>query len=125
MDLSQRVAKLVEELQAIQTALEHPSAPAGLAVPAVPDPVLLELKSAVDRMRLYLWAYFDSRGASKPALESTLQVLRVQRTAEMLHALRANLKNSALPNVPSARDLLSEIRAMSEIAVKTPDQKSA
>ena len=123
--LSQRLAQLAQDLRTIQTELEHPTSPGGVAIPAAPDEVLLDLKSAVDRMRLYLWAYFDSRGAKPKPLDSTLQVLRVQRTAEMLHALRANLEASGLPNVPSVRDLLQEIRAMADIADDEPDQKSA
>lgn len=123
--LTQRIAQLIDDLRTIQTELEHPTAPGGIAIPGAPDEVLLELKSAVDRMRLYLWAYFDSRGAKSKLADTTLQVLRVQRTTEMLHALRTNLNVAGLPNVPSVRDLLSEIRAMVEIAEEERGQKSA
>ena len=125
VDLKQRLAKLTEDLRAIQTELEHPTAPGGVAIPTAPDEVLLELKAAVDRMRLYLWAYFDSRGTKHKPLDTTLQVLRVQRTAEMLHVLRTSLELAGLPNVPSVRDLLSEIRAMAEMADDDQGQKSA
>ncbi|HEU5450767.1 MAG TPA: hypothetical protein VFU76_02220 [Terriglobales bacterium] len=123
--LKQRVAQLTEDLRTIQTELEHPTSPGGVAIPAAPDEVLLELKAAVDRMRLFLWAYFDSRGAKHKPLDTTLQVLRVQRAAEMLHVLRTNLELSGLPSTPSIRDLLNEIRAMADIADEERGQKSA
>lgn len=125
MDLAQRMAALVQELKTIEAELARPSAPSGVVTEAVPESVLLEFKTAVDRMRLILWAYFDSRGmVSKPSLDATLQALRVQRTTEMLQALRSTLRHGAL-NAPGTQELVREVHALAEATADNRDRRRA
>lgn len=115
MDVAERIAHVVQELQTIQTEMERPPTVAGIARPSAPEALLWELKAAVDRMRLFLWAQMDSRAASsQSAKEAMMQRLRIERAVEMLHNVRVQMDQAGLPDERAAQNLMTEIHALSQ-----------
>lgn len=123
-DLSRRIHRITEELRLLQEELRHAS---------LPDPTRREpaqmlqdlrslesvnhLRSSVDHMRTFLWAYVEAAtqrfGGS---VDSALQTARVRRTTEMLRVLREQFSAPESVPMPEARSLFAEISAMAHTA---------
>jgi hypothetical protein len=112
--LHQRVLNVVNELQTIQVELGHPEAdPAnGLAAPKVPLEDAQKLKTAVDQLRLFLWAYLEawSHGNADPT--SRLQKIRMESVADILRLLHDDFRMKGVPPSPEARRLAEQLRAV-------------
>lgn len=116
MDLEHRVKGAIQELSEIQHAVETADAGATVTLPKLSDESLHKLKATVDRLRLSLWAYMESR--SEPAhsdREGRIQAFRVERATEMLVALRTQMSKAGLGDETHARNLVHEIRTLAEL----------
>ncbi len=121
--LDDRAKRVIEELLVIQAELsETPSAPpVGLATPKLSPELVHQLKSAVDHVRLLLWAYIDSRyDASGDQWQKSLQKARLERTTEMLRALRDEISKAGMPRAPEAHLFQGEVEAMAQLVAQRP-----
>jgi hypothetical protein len=116
--LDNRVTSLIRDLFAIQAELSASAQPrSGLAPPRLSAEVARQFRSAVDSLRLALWAYIDSRSGAA-TMEDTLQRRRVERIVEMLQAVRGDIADGALPAPQETSRLLGEFQAIADLAQK-------
>jgi hypothetical protein len=118
MDLTTRIRRVTEDLQAIQLELSTaakdttpvPERDRMLRQLAASD-LLHEFKSAVDHMRHLLWSYIESAQKDEN-IERTLERVRMKRVTEMLQILAPDVNErrmDATPEVESFFDAVQKI----------------
>src|SRR3954470_9581540 len=107
-ELTSRIRRITEDLQAVQQQLSsaaRPDAPSFERDAVMQEMINVELinefKTSVDHMRHLLWSYIEA-SSSKGSLtvSDTLQTVRMQRVTEMLKILQPTVdgaKGSASP----------------------------
>lgn len=110
----------MDDLSAIQEELNRAAAldPQSSHLDGVvPLELLAEFRSVIDHMRTFLWAYMETATKrSGGSMDSTLQTVRAQRAAEMLHLLRDQLSAPDSVPAPEVRSLFAEINAIAHTA---------
>ncbi len=115
--LNARVHDLLGELRNLQDELSHPARDqkSGMASPKLPLETTQQLQSAVDALRLFLWAYLDTYSGNL-AVEEKLQQIRTEATADMLCLLDAKFRTGGVPHTPQAQRLCHQIVGMNDLA---------
>ena len=121
-DLTDRIRRAIDDLQAIKNQLEAAADPRASQgkdrILQDPEtmPRLRELKTLVDHMRHLLWAYMEAEsaagGATAASVEAKLQSVRMQRVTEMLKTLQPDVgseSTAALPEASTFFDLIQDI----------------
>lgn len=129
-DLTARIRRVTEDLQAIQDDLSKAAAPD--ADPTVRNLMMEEMlkadlidnfKNSVDQMRTLLFSYIEAAAsAGHESVYDTLQAIRMRRVTEMLRVLQ--------PTVESRRnttntDLRSLMEMVNKIAKPREDADAA
>ena len=124
-DLTVRIRRVTEDLQAIQEQLS--SAASQDAPAAERDAVMEEMlnrdlihgfKSSVDNMRHLLWSYIEassSRGHQN--VSDTLQSVRMQRVTEMLRILQPTVEGAEVPSSPEEKSFFEVIQTIAHSAM--------
>lgn len=112
---------MTEDLRAIQEELNRAAAldpeRSRLLSELVTMELLADLRSAVDHLRTFLWAYVEAATKkSGGSVDATLQAARVQRATEMLRMLRQQFTDPHSVPMPEARSLFAEISALAHTA---------
>jgi len=122
--VSERIRRVTEDLRVVQEELnraaaldpQHPERFRMLDELVTLD-LLADFRSAIDHMRMFLWAYVEAATKrSGGGMDATLQTARVQRATEMLRMLRQQLAAPDSVPVPEARSLFAEISALAHTA---------
>ncbi len=114
-ELRERIARATEELRAIEEELTRKGEGAAASLETLEE--LKEFRAVIDHLRTFLWAYVEAATKeSGGSLKSTLQSARVERTRQMLHALREQLEAPGSAPVPAVRSLFEEITAIADTA---------
>jgi hypothetical protein len=110
-DVAQRIARLTSELNQLQEELKATS-PGVWRMDAgrTPHPALLELRQAIDHMRLFLWAYLQAVRVQGD-VQAELNRARAERATDMLRELRSLLSDPTHAPIP-LHQLLAEIHAI-------------
>ena len=115
---------LVEQLRLLQTVLTSPRTrfSGGKCVmddEAIDMDQLAELKAALDHTRHSVWALLEGlAGYSGHTVEEVLRNYRMQRAAELLHALRGQVESAPVPDSVFARTFLDEVEIVAELALR-------
>jgi hypothetical protein len=126
-DLTTRIRRVTEDLQAIQSELNtaaHSHAAAQerervMRELAATD-LLHEFKGAVDHMRHLLWSYIESAQKSED-VQRTLERVRMRRVTEMLKVLEPDVDERKMDATP---EMDSFFDAVQKIASKALDRHS-
>ena len=115
--LVERVQAVLRELAALRAELGSPTTdPAtGLAVPKLSAEYMRDFKHEIDQMRMFLWAYLDTRAASSADPRNRLEQIRMESAAEMLQLLRQDFRNTGVPPTTEGRRLSDQIRAVTPL----------
>lgn len=117
-DLTTRIRRVTEDLQAIQTELS--TAAKSPVTDSERDRImnllassdlLHEFKSSVDHMRHLLWSYIESAQRNEN-VERTLERVRMKRVTEMLRILEPDMaerRMNEMPEVDSFFDVIQKI----------------
>lgn len=127
-DLTTRIRRVTEDLQAIQDQLgkaAEPGADPGARNAIMDEMIDAELidsfKNSVDQMRVLLFSYIEAAASQgRYTMYDTLQSIRMRRVTEMLRVLQ--------PAVESRRDTANtDLRSLMEMVNKiaTPKQDAA
>jgi hypothetical protein len=125
MDLTTRIRRVTEDLQAIQLELNSAAKVSNLS--SERDRILRELassdllhefKGAVDHMRHLLWSYIESAQKDEN-IERTLERVRMKRVTEMLHILEPDVSERKIDSTP---EIDSFFDAVQKIANKALDR---
>lgn len=127
--LSATIRRVTEELQALQSAIQaNPLSRDSTGAAQGPDlDAVQSLKSAVDHMRHFLWAYLETAAAGENSqqFERTLQNVRMERTAELLRALKDQVRGGNASQLPAARSFFEEVQDIaSRIVDRAQDGRS-
>ena len=127
-DLTTRIRRVTEDLQAIQDQLSKAAEPG--AHPEMRNVLMDELlhadmidqfKSSVDQMRVLLFSYIEAAASQgRMSVYDSLQSIRMRRVTEMLRVLQ--------PAVENRRDTTNtDLRSLMEMVNKiaTPKQDAA
>ena len=115
--LVERVQAVLRELAALRAELGSPTAdPAtGLAVPKLSAEYMRDFKHEIDQMRMFLWAYLDTRAAGSADPRNRLEQIRMESAAEILQQLRQEFCVTGVPPTTEARRLSEQIRAVTPL----------
>jgi hypothetical protein len=125
MDLTTRIRRVTEDLQAIQVELN--AAAKGNAPAPERDRIMRELassdllhefKGALDHMRHLLWSYIESAQKDEN-IERTLERVRMKRVTEMLRILEPDVAERTMDTTP---EVDSFFEAVQKIASKALDR---
>lgn len=123
-DITKRIERVTGDLRAIQQELDAPAGkPASpqqseLVDQLVGGDLLKDLKSAVDQMRHFLWAYIDATSREGDTdLRAAIQAYRMQRVTEMLKMLR-EVDEPPLAAIPESRSFFEEINAIAHATIE-------
>lgn len=120
-DVTTRIRRVTDDLRVLQTELDL----AAHQVQAQRDKVLDELvdgdllndlKSAVDNVRHFLWAYIEATTQNPADLKSAIQGYRMQRVTEMLRVLRDDAPD--MTSIPEAHSFFEEINSIAHATVE-------
>jgi hypothetical protein len=125
MDLTTRIRRVTEDLQAIQLELNSAAkdnAPAPqrdrMLRELASSDLLHEFKGAVDHMRHLLWSYIESAQKDEN-IERTLERVRMRRVTEMLQILAPDVNERRMDSTP---EIDSFFDAVQKIANKALDR---
>jgi hypothetical protein len=123
-DITRRIQRVTEDLRVIQeelgaAAVEEPAGEADHLLDQLLEHDLInDFKSAVDRMRQFLWAYIDAVCKKEGRnVDYTLQAFRMQRVTEMLRILRERVELPQIMQLPEAHSFFEEIQATADTVV--------
>ncbi len=116
-ELAARAVYLISQLRELQNRLSNPviDQKAGIAIPALPLETTQQLKSTVDGLRLFLWAYLDTYSGNR-GVQLKLQQIRIDAAADMLHLLEHDFREGGIPRTTQTQRLCRQILAMSNVA---------
>ena len=119
-EITERIARVTDELRIIQTQLDTAARNAteqqAVVDKLIAGDLLNDLKSAVDNMRHFLWAYIEATAEGPEELKNAIQGYRMQRVTEMLRLLRAS-ETEELKAVPFAHSFFEEINSIAHATV--------
>lgn len=124
-DLTTRIRRVTEDLQAIQDDLGAASKTHGSAEreamlrELASSDMLHEFKAAVDHMRHLLWSYIESVQRDEK-IERTLERVRMRRVTEMLRILEPDVSEKKMEHATPEFD--SFFDAVQKIASKALDR---
>jgi hypothetical protein len=129
LDLSTRIRRVTEDLQAIQEELSRAADPN--ADPGERNAVMEEMlnaemidrfKASVDQMRVLLFSYIEAAASrGHQTVYDTLQAIRMRRVTEMLKILQPaveNRRNTSSLDVKSLMEIVNQIAKPKEDAAK-------
>lgn len=125
-DLTARIRRVTEDLQAIQQELGKAVEPGGEATARnqiMEEMLNIELieqfKSSVDHMRALLFSYIEAAASEgRQSMYDTLQSIRMRRVTEMLKILQPTVENR---RNTSSTDLRSLMEIVNQIAKPKED----
>lgn len=125
-DLTARIRRVTEDLQAIQKELSKAADPGSEATArnVIMEQMLnMELieqfKSSVDHMRVLLFSYIEAAASEgRQTMYDTLQSIRMRRVTEMLKILQPTVENR---RNTSSTDLRSLMEIVNQIAKPKED----
>jgi hypothetical protein len=128
-DLTTRIRRVTEDLQAIQEELNKaadPDADPGARNAIMEEMLNVELidrfKSSVDQMRVLLFSYIEAAASrGHQTVYDTLQAIRMRRVTEMLKILQPtveNRRNTSSMDVRSLMEIVNQIAKPKEDAAK-------
>ena len=79
--------------------------------------LLNDLKSAVDNVRHFLWAYIEATTQNPEDLKQAIQGYRMQRVTEMLRVLREH-ESPDMHKIPEAHSFFEEINSIAHKTVE-------
>src|SRR5882724_10386272 len=119
-DLTSRIRRVTEDLQAIQDELNKAAEPG--ADPAARNAIMEEMlnvelidrfKGSVDHMRTLLFSYIEAAASEgRQSVYDTLQAIRMRRVTEMLKILQPaveNRRNTSNMDIKSLMDIVNQI----------------
>ena len=126
-ELTTRIRRVTEDLQAIQdelTRAAEPSADPGARNAIMEEMLKAELidsfKSSVDQMRVLLFSYIEAAASEgRQTVYDTLQAIRMRRVTEMLKILQPaveNRRNTSSMDIRSLMDIVNQIAKPKEDA---------
>lgn len=125
MDLTTRIRRVTEDLQAIQLELDaaakdnaHTPERDRMLRELASSDLLHEFKGAVDHMRHLLWSYIESAQKDEN-IERTLERVRMRRVTEMLQILAPDVNERRMDAAP---EIDSFFDAVQKIASKALDR---
>lgn len=115
----QQLTDLITAIQALERELGTPAADprTGLAVAKVSLSSAQELKTSVDRFRIFLWAYIDS-WSNKASTASKLRDIRIACASDLLVALSRDFQQEGVPATPAVERLQTEIDRVSKLLAR-------
>ncbi len=121
-DVTARIRRVTDDLRALQEQLDVAAHQAAAQRDKVLDELvdgdlLNDLKSAVDNVRHFLWAYIEATTQNPEDLKSAIQGYRMQRVTEMLRVLREH-ESPDMHNIPEARSFFEEINNITHATVE-------
>ena len=125
-DLTTRIRRVTEDLQAIQNELNtgattHTAAERDRIMRELATSDLLhEFKGAVDHMRHLLWSYIESAQKDED-VQRTLERVRMRRVTEMLKVLEPDVDERTMDSTPETDSFFD---AVQKIANKALDRHS-
>src|SRR5437879_154906 len=116
-ELTTRIRRITEDLQAVQQQLSsaaRPEASASELDAVMQEMVNIELisqfKTSVDHMRHLLWSYIEaSSSKGRLNVSDTLQSVRMQRVTEMLRILQPTVDSTKGTSSPEAKSFFEVI----------------
>jgi len=114
--LDSRLEALILELAAVEREMQRQSALGNAQGPSIPSELLDRFKAAVDRVRLRVWAYMDTRypGLGKD-MQHVLQQRRMERAAELLLAIREEALSEGMVLTGSVEALAEQVQAFHQM----------
>ena len=124
-ELTERIRRVTEDLQVIQSTLSDAAAPGAPAEARerimqelLDMSMIAELKAAVDHMRHLLWSYIEASSNKNPHMVTrTLQAVRMQRVTEMLKILQPGVQEARESATPEAQGFFDAIQKIAASAV--------
>ena len=128
-DLTSRIRRVTEDLQAIQEELNkaaEPGADASARDAIMEEMLNVELidrfKGSVDHMRTLLFSYIEAAASEgRQSVYDTLQAIRMRRVTEMLKILQPtveNRRNTSSTDLKSLMEIVNQIAKPKEDAAK-------
>jgi hypothetical protein len=128
-ELTARIRRVTEDLQAIQQELGKAAEPGGEATARnqiMEEMLNMELieqfKSSVDQMRVLLFSYIEAAASEgRQTMYDTLQSIRMRRVTEMLKILQPtveNRRNTSSTDLRSLMEIVNQIAKPKEDAAK-------
>lgn len=120
-DVTARIRRVTEDLRVVQDELNEAAHQAQAQRDKVLDELvggelLNDLKSAVDNVRHFLWAYIEATTQNPEDLKSAIQGYRMQRVTEMLRVLRDDTPDMSA--IPEAHSFFEEINSIAHKTVE-------
>ena len=128
-DLTARIRRVTEDLQAIQEELNKAAEPG--ADPHARNLIMEEMlnvelidrfKGSVDHMRTLLFSYIEAAASEgRQSVYDTLQAIRMRRVTEMLKILQPtveNRRNTSSTDIKSLMEIVNQIAKPKEDASK-------
>jgi predicted RecB family endonuclease len=121
-DVTTRIRRVTDDLRILQEQLDLAAHQAQAQRDKVLDELvdgdlMNDLKSAVDNVRHFLWAYIEATTQNPDDLKSAIQGYRMQRVTEMLRVLREH-ESPEMHNIPEARSFFEEINSIAHATVE-------
>jgi hypothetical protein len=121
-DVTARIRRVTDDLRALQEQLDVAAHQARAQRDKVLDELvdgdlLNDLKSAVDNVRHFLWAYIEATTQNPDELKNAIQGYRMQRVTEMLRVLREH-DGPDMHDIPEARSFFEEINNIAHATVE-------
>ncbi len=119
--VEERATRLMLDIGRMQDELATPaiSPLTRLAVPKLSSQPARDLKTAVDKFRLFLWAYLDSWSA-KDDVESKLRNIRLDCICDMLAVLYRDFREHGVPSGAGGERLFLEVGRMADLLGTKP-----
>jgi hypothetical protein len=123
-DLTTRIRRVTEDLQAIQNELVHATRPQAddgererILRELAGSDMLHEFKSSVDHMRHMLWSYIESARKDEN-IKRTLERVRMKRVTEMLEILEPDIIERRMNDAPEAESFFDAIQKIAGKALE-------
>ena len=128
-ELTTRIRRVTEDLQAIQDELSRaadPDADPGERNSIMEEMLNVEMidrfKTSVDQMRVLLFSYIEAAASrGHQTVYDTLQAIRMRRVTEMLKILQPtveNRRNTSSTDIKSLMEIVNQIAKPKESAAK-------
>lgn len=124
-ELTNRIRRVTEDLQAIQQELGEAARPGTAHVrreavmnELVESNLVNDFKSAVDNMRYLLWSYIEASSGRSSDVAQALQSLRMQRVTDMLRVLQPTLEEQQAEKTPETQSFFDMIHKMASTALE-------
>lgn len=121
-ELTSRIRRVTEDLQAIQDELSKaaepgadPSARTVLMEELLKAELIDQFKSSVDQMRTLLFSYIEAAAsAGHESIYDTLQAIRMRRVTEMLRVLQPTVENRRNTTNTDLRSLMEMVNKLAK-----------